>query len=77
MSATLDRVIPIVAAVLRVPPATLNAQSSPDDVAAWDSMHHLQIILALEESFAMKFAAHEIDQLQTVGALCDAVERRS
>jgi acyl carrier protein len=77
MSATLERVIPIVAAVLRVPPATLNAQSSPEDVPTWDSMQHLQIILALEEAFAMKFAAHEIDQLQTVRALCDAVERRT
>ena len=76
MSATLDKVIGVVAAVLQVPPATVNAQSSPDDLSAWDSMHHLQIILALEDAFAMKFAAHEIDQLQTVAALSDALERR-
>jgi acyl carrier protein len=73
---TLDRVIAIAAAVLKVPPDTLNAQSSPDDVATWDSMQHLQIIMALEESFATKFAAHQIDQLQSVGALAAALEGR-
>lgn len=71
---TLERVIAIAAAVLKVPPAGLTAQSSPDDVATWDSMHHLQIILALEESFGTKFPAHQIDQLQTVGAMVAALE---
>lgn len=71
---TLDRVIAIAAAVLKVPPASLSPQSSPDDVATWDSMHHLQIILALEESFGTKFSAQQIDQLQTVGALVEALE---
>jgi acyl carrier protein len=75
MSAALDRVTAIAAAVLKVPAASLQPASSPDDVATWDSVHHLQIILAVEEAFGLRFAAHEIDRLQTIGALADAVEK--
>jgi acyl carrier protein len=66
---TIDRVKAAVAAVLKVPADSLTASSSPDDVQSWDSMHHLQIVIALEEEFGVQFAADEIDGLQTVGAL--------
>ena len=75
MTPTLGRVISIAAAVLRVPEASLHAGSSPADVESWDSMHHLQIVMALEEAFAVQFAAHQIDQLQTIGALAAALEQ--
>ena len=71
-----ERVRAIVAAVLKVPAATLTERSSPDDLPGWDSMHHLQIILALEEEFQLQFAADEIDGLQTVGALSAAITER-
>ena len=48
----------------------------PDEIQAWDSMHHLQIILALEEEFGVHFDADEIDGLQTVGALCAFLDER-
>ena len=73
---TLARVTAVVAAVLKVPEQSLTAQSSPDDIQAWDSMHHLQIILALEEEFGVHFDADEIDGLQTVGALCAWLDER-
>lgn len=70
------RVIAVIAAVLKVPESALTAQSSPDDVDSWDSMHHLQIIMALEEEFGAQFRAEEIDGLQTVGALTMALRER-
>jgi acyl carrier protein len=73
---TLDRVRSVVAAVLKVPEQNLTPQSSPDDIESWDSMHHLQIILALEEEFSVHFDADEIDGLQTVGALTMALGER-
>jgi acyl carrier protein len=76
MSAVLDQVMDVAAAVLNVPRGSLTAQSSPSDVEAWDSMQHLQIILALEEAFGTRFAAHEIDKMQSIGAMAAAVEQR-
>ena len=67
---TADRVKSVVAAVLKVPEQSLTPQSSPDEIQAWDSMRHLQIILGLEEEFGVQFTADEIDGLQTINALC-------
>jgi acyl carrier protein len=77
MSATpRDRVLGVIAAVLRIPASTLDERSSPDDVSAWDSLQHLQIILALEEEFGVRFQPEEIDHLQTAGGLIAAVSER-
>lgn len=76
MSIDTARVIAVIAAVLKVPESELTATSSPDDVSSWDSMHHLQVILALEEEFGIQFAAEDIDGLQTVGALTAALHGR-
>jgi acyl carrier protein len=76
MSTIADRVMDVAAAILNVPRESLTAQSSPSDVESWDSMQHLQIILALEEAFGLKFAAHEIDKMQSIGAMTAALEGR-
>ena len=72
-----DRVIAVIAAVLKLPASALNDRSSPDDVPSWDSLQHLQIILALEEEFGLQFAPDDIDHLQTVGMLIAAVGERA
>ena len=72
-----DRVIAVIAAVLKLPASALDDRSSPDDVSSWDSLQHLQIILALEEEFALQFAPDDIDRLQTVGMLIAAVSERA
>ena len=77
MSHVFERVIDVIASVLRVPPATLNDQSSPDDVPSWDSMKQLQVLLAVEEEFAVQFPADAADTLQTVGSIVAAVVERT
>jgi acyl carrier protein len=39
------------------------------DVAGWDSFKQIEIILAVEEKYKIKFNTREIDSLQTVGDL--------
>jgi acyl carrier protein len=54
---------------LVVTPAT-----SRRDLADWDSVAHVKIILSLEEQFAIRFTEDEVSSIQTVGELLDAVE---
>jgi acyl carrier protein len=74
MSLVRDRSLRVIAAILRVPVAGLDESSSPDSIDTWDSLRHLQVLLALEEEFGMQFPADASEQLQTVGALLAAVE---
>jgi acyl carrier protein len=44
------------------------------DVADWDSVAHVKLILSLEEEFGVRFTEDEMSSMQTVGDLLDAIE---
>jgi acyl carrier protein len=54
---------------LVITPAT-----SRRDVADWDSVAHVKLILSLEEEFGIRFTEDEVSSIQTVAELLDAVE---
>ena len=43
----------VMAAVLRVPAESITEFTSMDTVAVWDSIKHLNLVLALEEEFGI------------------------
>jgi len=62
----IDQVRRIVADVFGVPVTGVTADSSPQTIEAWDSMGHLNLILALEQSFGVQFSPEEIGAMTTV-----------
>lgn len=71
-----DKVLSIAADVLSVSPALLSDQSSSKTVESWDSIRHLNLILALEDSFALQFAPEEMEQMETIGQIASLVEAK-
>ena len=49
------RVKTIMASVLEVDPSIITANASMDTVPSWDSLRHMNLILALEEGFGISF----------------------
>ena len=49
-------------------------RDSVETVAAWDSVRHLQLVLAIEEQFGMSFEAEMIPALTSVRAIASAIE---
>ncbi len=47
----------------------LTPQMTAKDVAGWDSIKHISLIVAIEERFHIKWKTSEIDGLKTVGDL--------
>jgi acyl carrier protein len=72
-----SRVHRVVSAVLGVPVEQIGEQTSPDTVPTWDSMQHLQLVLALEQEFAVALEVEEIEAMQRVGAIVRLLELRS
>lgn len=56
---------------LVVGPATTAA-----DIAGWDSLQHVSLILQIETHFGIRFSSAEVSDLKSVGDLRDIVERR-
>lgn len=59
---------------LRLPEVGL--ETSPDSVERWDSIEHLNLVLALEQSFGVSFTPEEMAELTSVGAIVQAVAAR-
>jgi acyl carrier protein len=69
-----ERVYEVVASMLRVPRESLGPDSSPDTIAQWDSLRHLQIVLGLEEALGIQLSVEEIEAMQSVGVILAIVE---
>ena len=52
----------------------LTANSSAADVPGWDSLAHINLILAVERHFKVRFATTEIGGLSDVGELVALIE---
>ena len=46
------------------------------DVPEWDSFNHINLIVAVEAAFRIKFLTAELESLQTVGHLVDLVSKK-
>jgi acyl carrier protein len=48
-------------------------ETTARDVDDWDSLNHIQFIVAIEKHFKIKFTRAEIASWKDVGAMCDAI----
>jgi acyl carrier protein len=47
------------------------------DIEGWDSFRHIEIIMAIEERFAVKMTTRDLDNLQSVGDLMALIRTRA
>jgi acyl carrier protein len=72
----LDRVQTIFADVFQVPRDQVKPESSPDTIPNWDSLQHLNLVLALEQEFNVQFTPEEIEQLLSVELVAALLEEK-
>ena len=71
-----ERVRGIAADVLQVDQASVTAESSPQSIDSWDSVQHLNLVLALEEQFGLQFEPEEMDGMKNIGAIAALLARK-
>lgn len=50
--------------------------TTSDDIEEWDSLNHIQLVVAIEKYFNIRFTSEEILSYQSVGEMCDALRRK-
>ncbi len=58
-------------------PIEINELTSAKDVKEWDSLSHIQLVVAIEKHFNIKFTASEIQSWKNIGQLCESIQKRS
>lgn len=58
---------------LEVDDLVLTDETTADDVEEWDSLSHVQLVVALEKGFNIKFTSREILSWDNVGDLVDCI----
>ncbi len=55
----------------------LTKDTTADDIDDWDSLSHLNLVIAVEMKFGVKFALGELQSLKNVGDMADLIEKKS
>ncbi|HBX49629.1 MAG: hypothetical protein A2275_07070 [Bacteroidetes bacterium RIFOXYA12_FULL_35_11] len=71
-----DKIQIIFREVFREPSLELKDELSANDVAKWDSLHHMTMIAAVEKEFKIKFKLKELVAMKNAGDLLRAVETK-
>jgi acyl carrier protein len=62
--------------VFKKPDLVLSDELTAKDVKGWDSLNHINLIVATEKSFKIKFTTKEIQGLPNVGKLIDVIHAK-
>ena len=71
-----DRLCRTIAAVLGVAVESLHEHASPDSIPSWDSVNHLNLVMALECEFEVSLSAEDAVQMQSVVAIRQLLRAR-
>ncbi len=71
-----EEVVEIISGILEVPVESLGEDTAIGDVEKWDSLHHLQIISAIEKHYDIRFTPDIMIDLEDISDIVNAVSIR-
>ena len=74
-SSTFEQVRNLASDIFGIPADKITAESSPETIENWDSMQHLNLVLAIEEKFGVQLEPEDIEQMKSIGAVAATVEK--
>lgn len=73
-STVYDQIRTLASDLFATPLDQISSSSSPETLETWDSVQHLNLVLAVEEKFHLQLSPEEIEEMKTVGDVVKVVE---
>ena len=55
---------------------TVSDGTTADDIEDWDSLEHINLVVAIEKEFDIKFNMSEVNKMSNVGEMVDIILQR-
>ena len=69
----LTQIIEVFKDVLDDDAISLNEETTASDVEEWDSLNHIQLVVAVEKKFKVRFTSKEIQSWANVGEMITCI----
>lgn len=77
MEDALSKVQEAFKAAFNVDPASINIETKPGDVPAWDSLGHVSLVSSLERIFGVSFDVDEVMEMENVKQILRIVQAKT
>jgi acyl carrier protein len=72
----IKQILEIFKDVLDTEEISINENTTSNDVDEWDSLTHIQLIVAIEKHFKIKFTSSEISNWKNVGEMITSINSK-
>ena len=66
----------VMADILGVDSDSIDVSTAKDSTASWDSLNHINLIVALEQEFQVSFDVTEIESMLSFSDILETLERK-
>ena len=70
-----EEITELMSKILNVPTSILSGDTAIGDVDSWDSIHHLQIIAAIESKYNFRFTPDAMVEIEDINDIVSYVSR--
>ena len=72
----IQELTPIFADILDEPKLKLSPESNASNVEGWDSLAHINLVMAIEKKYRIKFALGELQDLKNLGEMAALIQKK-
>jgi acyl carrier protein len=74
---TMERLQGIFRAVFDDGAIVINENTAPEEIAGWDSLAQIKLILLIKKSFAIDLTLKDIREMRDVSSILELIQRKS
>jgi acyl carrier protein len=74
---TFEQLQQVIATTLNIAPQKITETTTDEDIAAWDSLGHVNLMMALEQTFDIYLDVEDLPLLNSVPAIIQYLQKRN